>query len=97
MTNLSPKAIRFIEIAMAGAEDRGVKAVWDAVDRDIGGPLPDAAARAALTALQQFERQLYVQLEQSASEDESADISNDLGFVFSIKSDLIRQLGGRAA
>jgi hypothetical protein len=96
MTSLSPKAIRFIEIAMAGVEDQGVKAVWNAMDRDIGGPLPDAAARAALTALQQFERQLYAQLEQSG-EDESADISNDLGFVFSIKSDLIKQLGGRAA
>jgi hypothetical protein len=94
MTNLSPKAIRFIGIAMEGIEDRGVRSVWEAVDS--GGPLPDAAARAALAALQQFERRLYARLERATDEDEASDISNDLGFVFSIKSDLIRQLGGRA-
>ncbi len=97
MTSLSPKAIRLIGIAMAEIGDQGVKAIWNAVDRDVGGRLPDAAARAALTALQQFERRLYAQLEQSTDADEASDISNDLGFVFSIKSDLINQLGGRAA
>ena len=97
MTALSPKAIRFIEIAMGEIEDQGVRSVWNATDRDVGGPLPDAAARAALTALHQFEHRLHVRLEQSTDEDETADISNDLGLVFAIKSDLIKQLGGRAA
>jgi hypothetical protein len=94
MTDLSPKAIRFIGIAMEDIEDRGVRAVWEAVDG--GGPLPNAAASAALVVLQQFERRLYARLERTTDEDDASDISNDLGFVFSIKSDLIRQLGGRA-
>jgi hypothetical protein len=95
---LSPKAVRFIEIAMREIEDQGVRAVWDARDRDVGDGLPDAVARAALAALQQFEHRIHLRLETpSLTEDEASDLSNDLGFVFSIESDLIKQLGGRAA
>jgi hypothetical protein len=95
---LSPKAVRFIDIAMREIEDQVARAVWDARDRDVGDGLPDAVARAALTALQQFEHQIHLRLEApSLSEDEASDLSNDIGFVFSIETDLINRLGGRAA
>jgi hypothetical protein len=60
---LSPKAVRFIELAMREIEDQGVRAVWDARDRDVGNGLPDAVARAALTALQLLEHRIHLRLE----------------------------------
>ena len=97
MTSLSPKAVRFIDTAIERVEDQTAKAIWHARDRDIGAALSDAEARAALTALQQFEHRLHLRLEASTDENELSDISNDLGFIFSIETDLVKQLGGRAA
>jgi hypothetical protein len=96
---LSPKAARFIEIAMQEIGDGSVRAIWDRRDRDVGGGvLSDAVARAALAALQQFEHRIHMRLEaRPLDEDDASDLSNDLGFVNSIKSDLIKKLGGRAS
>ena len=46
MTTLSPKARRFIDAAMERTDDASARSIWNALDRDVGGPLPDAAARA---------------------------------------------------
>ncbi len=97
MITLSPKAIRFIDAAIQRLDDLSAKAIWEARDHDVGGALPDAVARVALAALQRFEHQLHIRLESATDEDEVSDLSNDLGFVFSIEGDLVKQLGGRAA
>ena len=48
MTILSPKAIRFISIAMERADDRSARAVWASRDMDTSGDLSPSVARAAL-------------------------------------------------
>jgi hypothetical protein len=97
MISLSPKAVRFIDIAVRRLDDEAVKAIWASRDHDLGGALTDPVARAALTALAQFERHLRAQLETTTDEDEVSDLSNDLGLVSSIEIDLMKQLGNRAA
>jgi len=98
MVALSPKARRFIAIAIDGLEDSQAKAIWSAVDKDTAGDLPDAAAHAALTALQRLERRLRARLEsRTVGEDEASDLSNDLGLVCAIESDLKRQIDQHAA
>ena len=95
MTSLSPKAIRFIDLAVKELGDRQISTIWHA-DRDVAGELPDAAARGALTALAEFERRLCAQLDRTTDEDEASDISNDLGLVRAIEGDLAKQLASRA-
>jgi hypothetical protein len=98
MAMLSPKARRFVAIAIDGCGDDRAKAIWSAVDKDIAGDLPDAAARVALAALQRLEGRVRDRLQSSAmGEDEAADLSNDLGLICAIESDLRRQVGERAA
>lgn len=94
MVMLSPKARRFISIAIDGIDDDLVKAVWHAVDKDTAGDLPDAAARAALVALRRLESRVRDKLDNLAiGEDETADLSNDLGLICAIEGDLMRQVG----
>ena len=93
MTKLSPKALRFIDAAVAESKDARVKAAWNGFDRDRAKDLPDTVARAALSALQQTERRLRRKLDSpSLVDDDAADISNDLGFVRAVETDLRRQL-----
>jgi|ERR1700746_2526873 hypothetical protein len=92
MTKLSPKATRFIEAAIAEMGDEGIKAIWASAKHDPNSELPDAVAHAALSALSYLESQLTACFDRSLTEDEASDLSNDLGFVRSIESDLRRQL-----
>jgi hypothetical protein len=93
MTKLSPKALRFIDAAVAESKDPRLRAAWSGFDRDRIKELPDPVARAALSALQKVERRLRRELESpSLSEDDAAEVSNDLGFVCAVESDLKRQL-----
>jgi hypothetical protein len=98
MTKLSPKALRFIDAAVAESKDARVKAAWNGFNRDPAKELPDPVARAALSALQKVERRLRRQLDlPSLGDDDAADISNDLGFVCAVEDDLKRQLEPRRA
>ena len=93
MTKLSPKALRFIDAAVAESTDARVKATWKGFDRSSPKELPGPVARAALAALQQIERRLRRKLDlTSLGDDDAADISNDLGFVCAVEDDLKRQL-----
>lgn len=95
MTKLSPKATRFIEAAVDDMADRDIKAIWTSVRHDPGTEIPNPVARAVLAALSHFERQLRARLDRVHDEDEASDLSNDLGFVCAIESDLRRQVGAR--
>jgi hypothetical protein len=97
MTKLTPKATRFIGAAVDEMADRQVSAIWASVNHDPGTELPDHVADAVLAALLRFERRLRAQLDTVAqNEDETSDISNDLGFVCAIEGDLRRQVGARS-
>jgi len=93
MTKLSPKARRFIDAAVAASKDARLKAVWKEFRRNPTEELSDSIARAALSALQEAERRLKRELKSpSLGEDQTAEISNDLGFVRAVEEDLKRQL-----
>jgi hypothetical protein len=92
MTKLSRKATRFIEAAVAEMEDQEIRAIWTSAKHDTNTELPEAVARTALSALSYLESQLMARLERPLTEDEASDLSNDLGFVRAIESDLRRQL-----
>jgi hypothetical protein len=92
MIKLSPKAMRFIDRAARDlpADDRSV---WERVDRDPSKALPDDAAKVALMALERFAGRLRDRLAAGGlDDDETADLSNDLGFVCAIESDLRKQI-----
>ena len=92
MTILSPKAIRFISIAMERADDRSARAVWASRDMDTSGDLSPSVARAALGVLSQFEQQLRRELEKPGiGEGEASDLSNNLGLVIATKRTLERE------
>jgi hypothetical protein len=94
MQTLSPKASRFVAIAMREASEHD-RAIWEAVDHDTSKELPAAAMKAALNALSQYEERLRTRLMASDDEDEMADLSNDLGFVCSIERGLRNHVPGR--
>ena len=88
MTILSPKATRFVARAMRDASDMD-KAIWAAIDHDTSKDIPPAAVSVALTALGLYEQRLRARLNSGAlDEDETADLSNDLGFVCSLERGL---------
>jgi hypothetical protein len=93
MPKLSPKALRFIDAAMNETQDDTARAAWARFGRSAANELPAPLARAALTALEATELRMRKALASAAlEEDEAADLSNDLGFVVAIESDLRRQL-----
>jgi hypothetical protein len=92
MTKLSPKAMRFVDAAVSKSKSEQIRAVWSAYKRAPAKELSDEVARAALGALQKAERELRNRLQASLGEDETADLSNDLGFIRAIKRDLTRSL-----
>jgi hypothetical protein len=85
--------MRFVDAAVEKSESRQIQAVWSAFKREPSRELPDDVARAVLRVLQQAEGHLRGRLDSSSlGEDEAADVSNDLGFVRAIESDLMRYL-----
>ena len=91
MTNLSPKAMRFVDAAVIKSDSDHIRATWNAFKREPAKELSEEVARAVLAALQQAERHLRSRLKSSSlGEDEAADLSNDLGFICAIKRDLER-------
>ena len=106
MTKLSPKALRFVAMAM---RDMGPKekAVWAKVGRAQLTKLSVEAAEVALIALGHYEKFVRQRLAVARDEDEVSDLSNDLGFICAIERDLakgkrkrpglIRRLAGRRA
>lgn len=96
MTMLSPKAWRFVHLAFREMGAKG-RETWDLLDRDPAHELPPEAAEAVLSALGDFERSLRANLASGRlTEDETSDVSNDLGFVCAIEQDLSRGLRRRA-
>jgi hypothetical protein len=88
MIEISPKSLHFIDFAMRDASPHD-RAVWAAVDRDTSRELPPPALDAALHALQVFEKKIQARLASSGlDEDETADLSNNLGTVRSIERGL---------
>ena len=95
MTNLSPKAMRFIDAAVIKSQSEQIRATWNAFKREPATELSEEVARAVLGALEQAELDLRSRLKSSAvGEDEAADLSNDLGFIYAIKRDLEQQVEG---
>jgi|SRR6516162_2264011 hypothetical protein len=93
MTKLSPKAVRFVDAAVAALGNDEITAVWHGFEPKAANDLPDSVAKAVFAALQQAEGRLRSRIEAfSVGEDEAADLSNDLGFISAIKRDLMRQL-----
>jgi hypothetical protein len=91
MTKLSPKAMRFVDIAIRDMGPRE-KAVWAQVPHDPTKQLSAEAAEVALAALGQFESLVRRRLSAARSEDEISDLSNDLGFICAIERDLNKGL-----
>jgi hypothetical protein len=90
MTKLSPKAARYVADAVRGLPERD-QAVWTRIDP--AKELPAEAAQIALGALERVERQLRMRLDtEPLGEDATSDLSNDLGFVRAIESDLRRMI-----
>ena len=90
MTTLSPKAMRFVAIAMRYATELD-RAIWQAatVDQDVSPELPLAAVRAALNALGIYGQRIAERLQDGAlDEDETADLSNDFRLVCSLQKGL---------
>jgi len=92
MAVLSPKAAQYVAFAMEYAPERD-RAIWKAADRDTSKDLPEPVVRVALSALQNFEGKLQARLDTPGlGEDETADLSNDLGTVQAIERGLERQI-----
>jgi hypothetical protein len=95
MTMLSPKAWRFVDIALKDMGERG-SAVGASLDRDPTHELSARTAETVLTALNHFEQTLKARLASGGlSEDEASDASNDLGFVRAVEHDVSQGLGRR--
>jgi hypothetical protein len=93
MTKLSPKAVRFVDAAVAALADDEITAVWHGFEPKAANELPDSVAKAVFAALQQAEHRLRNQIDAfSVGEDDASDLSNDLAFISAIKRDLTRQL-----
>jgi hypothetical protein len=93
MTRLSPKAVRFIDRAVTMSKNDRIRKVWKAFDGRNDGELPDRIARAALAALRESKKGLNARLGSSnLTEDEAAELSNDLGFIRAIEADLEAQI-----
>jgi hypothetical protein len=93
MTRLSPKAIRFIDRAVTMSKHDRIRQVWNTFADTDGEKLPVRIARAALTALKESRKELNVRLASPLlAEDEAAELSNDLGFIRAIETDLVAQI-----
>ncbi|MGH6988812.1 MAG: hypothetical protein ACREFD_15665 [Stellaceae bacterium] len=94
---LSPKASRFVAEAAADlsvAANRQYLLDW--LDQSAGRELPRQIATLALDALDRFESRLRQEIEGGVDEDQAADLSNDIAFIRSVKSDLQKEIS-RAA
>ncbi len=89
---LSPKASRFVAEAArdlngTGARDRLLS--W--LDRSAGQEIPPDIAILALKALDRLEYWMRKRFESAeADEDQKADLANDIAFIHSVVSDLLR-------
>ena len=88
MTKLSPKAMRYVDMAMRDIPSMDTKTIWSAADRDPSKDLPEHVAKAALVALAHFEQSVRERLRVAIREDEVSDLSNDLGVILAIERDL---------
>lgn len=88
MTTLSPKAWRFVDIALKEMGEHG-RMVGASLHRDPSRELSAKTAETVLMALGHFEQALRKRLATGGlSEDEASDVSNDLGFVCAIEQDV---------
>jgi hypothetical protein len=93
MTKLSPKAVRFVDAAVAALGNDEITVIWHGFQPKAANELPNSVAKAVFAALQQAERRLRSQIDAfSVEEDDASDLSNDLAFISAIKRDLMRQL-----
>jgi hypothetical protein len=88
---LSPKAQQFIRRAVAELTSGPLRSAV----RRLGanpwcGELSPEAEDVALAALDRCTEQIRARLETRPAEDETADLSNDLGFIDAVRSDLER-------
>ena len=89
MTKLSPKAMRFVDIAMRDMGPKEKK-IWASIDPAPASELSLKAAEVALAALAHYETFVRTRLASARSEDEISDLSNDLGFICAIERDLMK-------
>jgi hypothetical protein len=89
---LSPKAVRFVDMA-ADQLPTSYRNAWNNADHRRS--LPYEAADAALQALVRLEGKFRSELEAGQlSEDDAADMTNDLYFVLAVEGDLRRSVEG---
>jgi hypothetical protein len=90
---LSPKAQLFVTRALAEAASRPLRlAAGQLGASPWSGELSPEIGRIAMAVLEEHRRQIRSRLESPLTEDEAADLSNDLGFVEAVCADLRRSL-----
>ena len=90
---LSPKAQLFVRRAVEEAASDPLKISARRLGADAwSGELSAEAGRIAIAALDDCRKQLRLRLEGSLTDGEAAELSNDLGFIEAVCSDLARAL-----
>ncbi|MGH7036864.1 MAG: hypothetical protein ACREE1_01830 [Stellaceae bacterium] len=96
MVTLSAKARLFLEAALADPRTGWLHGEVLSLGPDPWSkPLSPYTARVALDALGETEKQIRDRIgETDVDDDEEADLVNDLGFVYAVRSDLQKSLKG---
>jgi len=90
---LSPKAQLFVRKAVAEAASQTLRLAARRLGGDPwSGELSPEAAQLAKAALDDHRNLLRARLEMPLTDDEAADLSNDLGFIDAVRSDLVAWL-----
>ena len=104
MAAFSPKAYRLIDLAMCELEDDGARAEWVAWSHDhaerrtansvtYSEHVPRNVLAAALAALERMSRSLKARLSSNdLDDDDVSDMENDLTYIRTVETSLIRDL-----
>jgi hypothetical protein len=88
---LSAKAKRIVSEAVAAMSDPAATEMWRSFAASTAGNIPPDVAQVALRAIEQAERGIARRLKRRLSEDERADLGNDLEFLRAVETDLRRR------
>jgi hypothetical protein len=94
---LSAKAKRVVSEAVAAMSDPGASDVWQSFTASTSGSMPPDVTQVALRAIEHAERGIARRLKRRLTEDERADLGNDLEFLRAVEADLRRRSRGTQA